>query len=63
MSRLMDAAVRLYHQRERLQVERFLNAWGTGESFENTNSTKIWFWACKRWKDFPYREYELREDK
>jgi hypothetical protein len=60
MNKLMDAAVRLYHIRHDEQVKRFMDAIGTGESFDDTNFTDIWFWACNRWPDFPSREYKLR---
>lgn len=68
MPNLIDSAARLYHQREREQVDRFFNAFevlqktGKYQEFENTNADKIWSWACKRWKNFPHREYELRID-
>ena len=64
----MDAAVRLYHKREREQIDRFFNALerynktGKYEHFENTNAEKIWFWAIKRWRYFPHREYEIRTE-
>ena len=66
MTSLIDAAVRLYHKREREQIDRFFNAFdslqktGKYQDFENTNCDKIWSWSCKRWKNFPNREYELR---
>jgi len=58
----MDAAVRLYHKREQEDVRNFLEAFKTGNIFENNNSTDIWFWSLNRWgRKFPDREYELRE--
>jgi hypothetical protein len=69
MVNLMDAAVRLYHKREREQVDRFFNAFeilqktGKVVDFENTNADKVWTWACKRWRNFPKREYDLRVNK
>ena len=68
MTKLMDAAVRLYHKREKEQNDRFFIAFGqiklTGSftDFENTNSDKIWSWAIKRWRGFPNREYEIRTE-
>ena len=68
MTNLIDSAVRLYHKREREQIDRFFNAFeilqksGKYQEFENTNADKIWSWACKRWKNFPSREYDLRID-
>ena len=62
----IDSAVKLYHKREREQIDRFFTAFkelkenGTYQSFENTNADKIWTWACHRWKEFPKREYDLR---
>jgi hypothetical protein len=64
---LLDSAVRLYHKREREQIDRFFDSFdsfrktGKHKPFENTNVDKIWTWAYKRWKNFPYREYELRQ--
>jgi len=71
MTKLMDAAVRLYHKREKEQIDRFFNAFGayTVEQrwldimeFENTHCDKIWSWAIKRWRGFPNREYEIRTE-
>lgn len=65
---LKDSAVRLYHKKERDQIDKFFNAvqqlnnTGSFDNFENTNADKVWTWGCKRWKDFPYREFELRDN-
>ena len=62
MSKLMEAAIRLYHKREKEQVDRFFDAFATGLSFENTNADKIWTFGCKRWKrKFSDREFEIRD--
>lgn len=58
----MEAAVRLFHIREKEQLERLVKAVNSGEDFENTNADKIWHWGYKRWKKaFADKEFELRD--
>lgn len=30
--------------------------------FKRNTCNKLWFWACKRWKDFPDIEYKIRNE-
>ena len=62
-NKLMDAAIRLYHDKEEEQFKRVFEALNLGNlEFTNTNPEKIWHWGIARWgKDFSYREYEIRE--
>lgn len=61
-NKLLDAAVRLYHKREREQFEMAMEFWINRTPFKNNNHGEIWTWGAKRWKRvWSDREYELRE--
>jgi len=65
---MLDAAIRLYHKREREGTKQWLEAMNNPFNdkpyeYEQNNATKIWFWGLNRWGGaWSNREYELRSN-
>lgn len=68
MSKLLDAAVKLYHKRHRNHISNMFDAMKSGDysvmsaNFKDADFSALWKWACKRWPStFSVRECELRD--
>lgn len=67
MSKLMLAAIKLYHIKDKAHMDNFMNAMVNCTHMEpapKITSSHIWYWGMKRWGAvFSHTEYEVREGK
>lgn len=61
MNKMMLAAIRLYHKREKESIKDLFESISDGIPRKYNNSHKIWFWGLNRWgREFSFAEYDVR---